>query len=282
MNLNQLDVNLGGGSLLQVANRSASQMMSYIIETPERQTVIIDGGNYCEADGKKLYELIKERGGIVHHWIITHAHTDHYGALLWIFENILEFDIKIENFYLNFPPLEWFKTLNTGESYKYVEKFFDQLKLHNVKITPFLKGNKFDFGGVTAEVLNNCDDYLQADNANGTSIIFFIHFPKRSILFLGDLDKAAGNRFLATNDPSVLKCDIVQMAHHGQDGVGKNIYEAIKPKICLYTAPDWLWDNDNGNGKGSGPWLTLETRRWMEELNVQVSCPAAYGDYLLK
>ena len=72
----------------------------------------------------------------------------------------------------------------------------------------------------------------------------------------------------------------MQMAHHGQDGVDRDFYNIVKPKICLYTAPLWLWDNNSGGGKGSGPWKTLETRRWMEELGAEQSCPNAFGDYL--
>ena len=69
------------------------------------------------------------------------------------------------------------------------------------------------------------------------------------------------------------------MAHHGQWGVNFNMYKLIMPKICLWPTPDWLWNNDNGEGYGTGPWRTLETRGWMEQLGVQASFPAAYGDY---
>ena len=70
------------------------------------------------------------------------------------------------------------------------------------------------------------------------------------------------------NQKEKLKVNILQMAHHGQQGVSKEIYEYIKPKICLWPTPDWLWINDSGNGEDSGPWKTKETRKWIEELNV--------------
>ena len=58
------------------------------------------------------------------------------------------------------------------------------------------------------------------------------------------------------------------MAHHGQSGVSKEVYDFIKPTICLWPTPDWLWINDSGSGEDSGPWKTKETRQWMEELNI--------------
>lgn len=196
--INELNVGFGGGSLLQVANRSHVQMMSCIIDTPDGKTVVIDGGHDCREDGEHLRELIKERGGM------------------------------------------------------------------------------------TLDIVNNCDNYADYHSVNDTSIVILAHFPKRDVLFLGDLAVQGGKYLLEHFDASKLRCDIVQMAHHGQGGVDKAFYERVQPKICLYNAPDWLWENDNGGGKGSGPWVTLETRKWMEDLNVETSCPCSYGDYLLK
>ena len=56
-----------------------------------------------------------------------------------------------------------------------------------------------------------------------------------------------------------LNADIVQMAHHGEGGAEKEVYEEIRPHICIWPTPSWLWDNNlNGQGIGSGPWSTLE------------------------
>lgn len=59
MDLNKLNVDFGGGSLLQIANRSPVQMMSYLCETPDGKTVVIDGGNPCKEDGEYLYSILK-------------------------------------------------------------------------------------------------------------------------------------------------------------------------------------------------------------------------------
>lgn len=80
--LNKAELGLGGGSLLQVANRSLTQMMSYIIDTPHGEVIVMDGGNYCAEDGEHLHEQLKARGGRVSMWFITHAHSDHLGAHL--------------------------------------------------------------------------------------------------------------------------------------------------------------------------------------------------------
>ena len=68
---------------------------------------------------------------------------------------------------------------------------------------------------------------------------------------------------------SRLKHDIVFLAHHGQNGVAKEFYAAVKPEVAIWPTPTWLWDNNNGGGLGSGPWLTNFVKCWMQELGVK-------------
>ena len=115
---------------------------------------------------------------------------------------------------------------------------------------------------------------------NDSSIAIIAHFPRRDVLFLSDLEPAGGCDLISQCGEKKLRCDIVQMAHHGQNALQNDFYKLVQPKICLYTAPDWLWDNDPGTGFDTGIWKTVETRSWMRQLGVQASFPIAFGDYL--
>lgn len=42
---------------------------------------------------------------------------------------------------------------------------------------------------------------------------------------------------MADHDLSALKCDIVQVAHHGQNGVGYEVYKALRPSVALWPTP---------------------------------------------
>jgi hypothetical protein len=93
------------------------------------------------------------------------------------------------------------------------------------------------------------------------------------VIFLGDLGVESGNKMLSRLGDS-LKSDYCQMAHHGQAGCSREVYAAIKPSVCLWCAPDWLYENDIGKldkskmgGYGSGPWQTLNVRAWMDEIS---------------
>ena len=111
MQLNTVFVGLGGGSVLQLANREHPQTMSYIIDTPDGKTIVIDGGWYGERyeglEAQDTYRLLCERGKKVDLWLITHAHIDHFGCLQYLLKNVQPFDLKIADLRFDFPPLEW-------------------------------------------------------------------------------------------------------------------------------------------------------------------------------
>lgn len=282
MTIHEIDVGLGGGSLLQVANRSPVQMMSYVIDTPEGKTILIDGGYRRPEDAAHLRELIRERGDRVDLWLFSHGHDDHYGALLWLLEHTDSWNVEIGRLCFDFPPAEWFQSVEGGVYHAALCALLEQLERHGIPYEPLTRGQILACGGMTVEVIKDSTGYEKYHSINDSSVILRAHFPKRDVLFLGDLAANSGRDFLEVCDHAQLRCDIVQMAHHGQGGVDRAFYEVVQPKLCLYTAPDWLWDNNSGGGKGSGPWATLKTRQWMEDLGVEYSCPCAMGDYLLK
>ncbi|MBQ7726395.1 MAG: MBL fold metallo-hydrolase [Clostridia bacterium] len=280
--VNQLHVGLGGGSLFQFANRAGGQMMTYLIVTPDGKLVMIDSGHAEEEDALYMLEAIKQHGGVVEHWFFTHAHNDHFGGFLWLAEHDRLQGITVKNLHFSFPTLSWLLAYDQTEKEKdEITRFFAIVEKSDWPVHPLEKGMTIGCGGMTFEMLSSCERYENFKDLNDTSIVIRANFPKRPVLFLGDLAAEGGRRLLQECDHEKLRCDIVQMAHHGQHGVERSFYEVVLPKVCLYTAPDWLWDCDNGGGFGSGPWETLQTRQWMEELGAQVSCPHAYGDYLL-
>lgn len=279
--MNFADLSLGGGRLIQVANRTPGQMMSYLIDCPDGGVIVIDGGAENAADATALRELIRQHGNRVDQWYITHAHGDHNGALLYLLEHG-KIDFEIGTVYFNFPTDEW---LATREDWEYNKRFLPLIRNSGIPIVTPHAGDVYHLGGVRVEIIAEPIDYEEYPDINPTSIIFLVHFPARSVLFLGDFDVKGQENFFRHFDRSKLRCDIVQMAHHGQDAVDKSFYEIIAPKICLYTAPDWLWENNyykcnDPATKGKGPFTTLETRKWMEELGVTASYRIADGDWI--
>ena len=279
--LNTLEVGLGGGMIMQYANRGVGQMMGYLLVTPEGKNVVIDGGRLGGPDAEHLYSQIKERGGKVDLWIITHAHDDHLGAIVYLMRKLEKLDIEIADLRFDFPSLEWFETSEGGKWHSLVAEFYELLKKHGVPHTALRAGDVIDIGGISIEVLRDASDYASYKIVNDTSAVLRVSYPCRDVLFLADLGRRAAAALAEVCPHEKLRCDIVQIAHHGHNAADKDFYAIVRPKIALFTSPEWLWYNDAGEGPGSGQWKIEETRGWMRELGVLVSCPHVHGDYKL-
>lgn len=268
-----------GGSLSLLADHGNRQMLSMVLQSKDGTLVVIDGG--WDSDSAHLLDVIRQKGGRVSGWFITHPHSDHAGALMDILNNPAS-DIAIDNVYYNFTDQAWYDTYGSGRG-----DFVAQLREALSKLPPerlhgdITKGQEIQLGDIRAIVMN--DPYLlDVTSVNNSSIAFKFYLNNVSILVLGDMGPEGGQLLMSEHTPADLKSDIVQMSHHGQYGVSREVYAVINPEIALWPCPQWLWDNDNGAGPGSGDWKTLETRQWMEELGVRANYCIKDGDQTIQ
>ena len=272
---------LGGAELSMLKSQSKGQMMSFLLETKEGSLIVIDGGRW--EDGDYLAEQIKEHGGRVSAWLLTHTHTDHVGALLKLLQNEADgagAGIQIDNFYYNFADMDWYALHDQeelGTAYTITELLKAQApeKLHVVG-----KNDVISVDGVDITVMNDRyepdADHVGDNDGNDAGLAYRAVVNDMSILFLGDLGEASGELLLKDVGAAGLKSDMVQMAHHGQNGVGKDVYRAIDPSVCLWPTPQWLWDNDGGQFK------TPETKAWIQKLNVKKHYCTKDGDQTIR
>lgn len=265
----------GVGELWMLGSATGAQNLSIVIKSPHGKLIVIDGG--WEADADKLSSLILQQGGKVDAWLITHPHEDHVGALCAILDDTAR-KIKIDKIYCSLANPDWYRKVSlTGAG------IADQLlsaftKLPVGTVTNNIgRGTEINIDDVNIRVLNNRGVYTY-NGVNNSSLVYKIRVSGQSILILGDLAYDGGKDLIKTCTAAELKSDIVQMAHHGQQGVDQDAYALIAPTTCLWPTPAWLWDNDNGGGIGSGPWGTLTTRSWMEALGVKDNRSLKDGD----
>ena len=258
------DPNAPAMTLWQFPNRQNPQMMCYVLRTSNGQTIVFDGGR--KYDVPYLVDLLKkECDGKVDAWFLTHAHNDHCGALADILLNSPD-AIEIKDLYYNFPEQEWLDTYEESDK-AFTAVIFDGLAKFKGAKKPE-PGQTFEYGPLKMECLNDFDLSLHMNAINNSSICYRLDVAGKSILILGDLGYEGGDRVLEAQRDK-LDCDFCQMAHHGQQGVRRSFYEAVKPRFTLWPTPDWLWRNDSGKGDGSGPFKTLDTRSWCAELGVE-------------
>lgn len=250
-----------------LGNSTRIQMFGCVVKTKSK-TFVIDGGT--EGDGPQLFSLLnKISDSHVDAWFFTHPHHDHIGA----FADVLKKhpDVSVDRVLFNFPEVDMLEKYGI-RSDKEITLWHEFNELMNFrfkdKYTRVKAGNVFEFDDITLNVLRVYNPSITDNFINNSSSVYRIDSPTKKILILGDLGVEGGNEVMNNISADRLYADYTQMAHHGQGGVSKQFYQYIKPSICLWAAPDWLWDNNKGGGIGSGPYLTLETRKWMEELGV--------------
>ena len=270
-------LNLKTTTLEQLKNSGHSQMMGYIIKTDNDKIIVIDGGT--SDDTENLLQKINEYTGKVDYWFITHPHQDHATAFIEIVNN---YNIDIGKVYVTTEDEEWYNKYGDGRADECI-RFLDTIKSEKIssKVEEVTLNEQIQIDNIKCEILGIKNPEITKNAINNSSMVIKMETKKNSILFLGDTGVESGNKLL-DNQKEKLKVNILQMAHHGQQGVSKEIYEYIKPKICLWPTIDWLWDNIADGKKNAGPFKTMETRQWMENLKVKQNYLAQDGIKLIK
>lgn len=256
----------GGAKVTMLNSQNGQQILSCIIETSQGKLIVVDGG--FGEDAEYLSSQIMARGGRVSAWLLTHPHGDHVGAIYGILDNHNR-EITIDGIYYSLADPEWY-TRNDADDAEMAHALINTLSQQPAGMLhgDIGKGYELMVDDVKIEVLNSRYD-ISHDAGNNASMVYRVTINGKTIVFLGDLGEEGGNR-LAAEYGDGLKADIVQMAHHGQDGVGKNVYQAINPSVCLWPTPQWLWDNNRGSGLNTGNWKITTTKAWMNQINESI------------
>lgn len=253
---------LGGDKLYLMPSVAHTQSMGIVLES-DKGVVIIDGGTANES--VQLENLLKKLGGRAEAWFLTHPHHDHIQALTGIIERG---NIEIGKIYYDFPPEDYIAALETRDRRTSCVPFLESaIKNAGLATEKPIKGKKICAAGFEFTPLSTGIAF--ENDLNCSSIVYKVKTRGSDILILGDMNYKRQSEVLREY-ADVLPSDIVQMAHHGQQGVNEEFYKLVNPKVCLWCTPKWLWENDpSGKGFNSGPYKTLETRSWIENIGAR-------------
>ena len=192
-------------------------------------------------------------------WYLTHGHSDHYNAFLNMVEMIGADSTKKAVFKMDYVianlPGEYSLFNNTSTKWGYG----NSQVIHNMKskvggftLLKVHTGQRLYFANLMIEVLMTYEDHLPARiiNTNDTCTVTRLHLigsgavlnsnvatlsgKKTTVMFLGDSWRPSG-RYLCAMYGDDLRSDISQIAHHGNIGCEKELYERIAPSAVLFS-----------------------------------------------
>ena len=207
--------------------------MGYVIITDTGHLIVIDGGH--DKDAEDFLSLLKDRAGgipVVDTWIITHPHKDHYGVLYEISkrQDIRE-SIRINEVVYRFP--EEFKDGEGNNIHPAIDIMDSVITSTGAIHTVPKEGDTVKVDNISVRFLFVPDDLSLTFGPNDLSLIFMIDTKEKRLLFTGDAGRQ-NLRYVADRYGSEIKCDVLQLPHHGLCDTGHGrFYDAADADTVL-------------------------------------------------
>ncbi len=211
------------------------------IVTPEKKTILIDGGGtlHFRREGEEwrnrrdpyevgknlLVPLLKKRGvQSIDYLIVTHAHLDHYGGLQAVIEQI-----PVRNLFFNgtLRDQDRFTLLLTTALERNIPIYMAQggKSIHIDSHTEL----KFLYPLVEQDL-----HYVEAQNQ--ISVVHWMKIYDTTLLFTGDMESQSEKELLEhlMETPSSNKVDILKVAHHGsRTSTTQEWIQYWQPKLAI-------------------------------------------------
>lgn len=248
--------------------------MSFIAKVADGSFIIIDGGYNTSEESNRILNFLREntpegQTPVVSAWIITHQHSDHYGALRNMTANHLnEFTVKA--FYYNMPA-EGHDGAGSmaGKISGWMSKWDGAVqysKLHS--------GMRFCVADARFDVIFTHEDLypVTGTNVNDTSTVLRMTHGGKRMMFLADIEDSASLVIRKYMTKEEMKSDFVQVAHHGYEGASKAIYDMIEAHTVLW--PINTFSCQSGN-YGKNIFKTMINGGW-RSVNKYIAREATY------
>ena len=223
--------------------------LSYILRLSDGRFVIFDGGQNEEHTDALYRQLclqnVREGKPVIAAWMLTHGHSDHIEGMFSFIRKYHD-SVVVENFVHNLPGTQVYVDKNTGEIdpakestalrnrstnyYVYVPQYYP-----NANIIVAHAGQQFLYGDIKIDVLFTSENLYKKQmlDTNASSVVYSINGKTGRMIILGDAvdPECAVLNAIYEDD---LRCDIVQVAHHGYNGGNVNMYESMNADYAIW------------------------------------------------
>ena len=224
----------------------SSPGLSIVCQLIDGSYIIVDGGPTESKDEQILINFLKDNNPNSNElpkvrWFFTHAHHDHMGLAVSFLNNYHD-QIDLELFAYNFPDFNSLpipsEPANRIEDSKELIAEFEEVRnkyYQDVDVYKFHAGDKLMLPGCQIDVFLTHETFWPQEFSwiNHTSSAFKITNGNKSMLVLGDCEQTVCE-YLAKLYETNIKCDNLQVTHHGLNGGYIPLYEYVDPSICLW------------------------------------------------
>lgn len=214
--------------------------MCYIIRCADNSFFIIDSAHfYSIHDNDRIHDFLRSMTPAnekirIAGWFITHGHDDHVCKV----KDYLRYnmtDTEIECFYMNIIPTDHRDNFYWGACNKsFSDSFCAVVKESGIPVVKLHTGQHFYVRNLEFEVLCTHEDVYPEvfSDYNNSSTVLMMKVGGQKILFPGDAsDKSSV--VLEQRYGEYLKCDIIQLSHHGHHGLSAKFYEYAAAPVVL-------------------------------------------------
>lgn len=239
---------------LDVDSTVSNGGMSYVAKLTDGTFLVIDGGYQTDKEAKNLYSHLVAntpagQKPVISAWVITHAHIDHYGALIK-FASTYSSDVDVKAFYYNFPH---YTIGDIGkQNVTAIERAMSSWK-DAIRYSAVHSGMQIGLAGATMTVVCTYEDVYPSvpKSGNDTSMVFRLDIGGKRVMITGDAQEYQSEVMTSTIAASVLASDIVQMSHHGYEGCSSTFYSMVNASVVMWPMPKNVfstWYNNSLSG----------------------------------
>ncbi len=259
--------------------------MCYIIRCCDGSFFVIDSAHmYSVNDDIRIIEFLKKLTGgkkpVVAGWFLSHAHEDHIAKFL----DVIEFhknEIEIETVYYNFPDAYHRDYKYWGEVNLNMTLRFERVMKENTDIKKVILHTGQRFFVRNLEFVTLCtheDVYPESfEDFNNTSTALMMFAEGGKVLFPGDCS-AKSDKVLVGRYGDYLKCDVVQMSHHGHSGTSPEFYRLANAECALFPITEIKFDEELPRQEANRVAIALAKEYHIASNGtVEIALPYVYG-----
>lgn len=211
------------GRTMRVIMFDIGQGDSMLIISPNRQTMLIDGGNSAEDGRRVILPYLKANGfDRLNVMVLTHPDADHVGGLPEVLRNI---------------PVDYVVSTGQVHTTQIYAEFLQELKnardQRGTRVIRGVAGAEIPFDeAVKVEVVGPARSAVDGDDTNNASVVLRLTYGEVSVLLTGDAEQVEEQWMMDNKKP--LKAQILKVSHHGsKTGSSDAFLKAVGVQVGL-------------------------------------------------